>query len=134
MRVALPLAMHSCMNDTPDHFGRWILKLRRRRRLSQRKLGEAVGSSQASVSRLEAEKTTPDMLGCSRGVHWPHEVPLQLIQRFPMRDALSSMTKLRSYAFCQNPFCERNKIDCGPDGGPKGVLAVWRALLGRSLR
>lgn len=97
-----------------------IAALRRRKKLSQGELAALAGVSQATISRIE------------KGTHKPDLRLLAKIARAlgaELRDVAQDSDVLevanqpdQFYAFCPNPFCDRNKFERSKEGKP---LVYW---------
>jgi transcriptional regulator with XRE-family HTH domain len=85
-----------------------ISSLRKKHRLSQMQLAEIANVSQATVSRIESGESTPSLQFLSNvarhlGIPLRELVPEQQLRALLGQDELSQF-----YAFCPNPFCDRN--------------------------
>lgn len=86
-----------------------IATFRKRKKLSQSKLAELADVSQASISRIEKEEQQPDLklyakIAQALKVELSEIVPEELLN-----ELLGQAYQENFYAFCPNPFCDKNK-------------------------
>lgn len=97
--------------DGDEKFGSRVARLRRRRKLSQESLGERLNASQASISRLEASANPPgDIRLISQLAQALDVTVVDLLAGFEAPSGLAAAEPEAFYAFCPNPFCDRNKV------------------------
>lgn len=90
-----------------DEIGQTIIRLRKRKNLSQEELAAAAGVSQPTVSRLEKQEQVASVktlakLARALEVALSELVPPETLSSGPAEDTF--------YAFCENPLCSRNKL------------------------
>jgi len=86
-----------------------IATLRKKHNLSQTQLAEIANVSQATVSRIESGDSTPNLQFLS-SVAKHLGIPLrELVPEGQLRALLGQDELSEFYAFCPNPFCDRNR-------------------------
>ena len=104
------------MNDS-KHFGTRIARLRKRRKFSQSALAFRSGTSQATVSRVEASEQPPADTKLISQLALALDVNVtDLLAGMSVPSALLSSGQEDFYAFCANPFCDSNQTERNPDG------------------
>ena len=107
-----------------DDIGQILIKLRKHKKLSQEALATTAGVSQATISRLEKQEQTANIktlakLARALEVGLSELAPPQTLHNGEVaRDGF--------YAFCENPFCGRNKLLLTPDKTPRVQWESWQ--------
>jgi len=87
-----------------------LVAFRKRQDLSQTQLADLVGVSQATISRIETGESRPTLQLLSK-IARALETPLrEVVPREHLHELLGQDAMLTFYAFCPNPFCEKNKL------------------------
>jgi DNA-binding XRE family transcriptional regulator len=116
--------IHTCMDNQDMNFGGWLAKLRKRRRMSQGALGQAVGLSQATVSRLESEADPPDDTKLLARLAQGLGISItDLLDGFPTPSGLGADVSGEFFSFCPNPLCDANEVG----RNPTGVFVKWKS-------
>jgi transcriptional regulator with XRE-family HTH domain len=98
--------------------------LRKKKKFSQARLAELAGVSQATISRLEKEEQKPDLKLLGK-IAQALEVELSEIVPEDLLNSLLGQTHQEAfYAFCPNPFCERNETGLNKDGT---AFVMWKS-------
>ena len=106
-------------------FGPRLAALRKNCDLSQSSLAEAVGVSQATISRLEASPETPsDIRLLSRVATALDTTILEVLEGCDLPESLIMGATGAFYAFCPNPICGSNEHGRSRDGG---FFIRWRS-------
>ncbi len=100
-----------------------ITAIRKKQKFSQSKLAELAGVSQASISRIEKEEQQPDLKTFAK-IAQALEVELsEIVSEELLNDLLGQTNQEYFYAFCPNPFCDKNETGLQKDG--KTPLVFW---------
>jgi transcriptional regulator with XRE-family HTH domain len=96
-----------------DEIGQILVKLRKGKQLSQEELAAASGVSQATISRLEKQEQTASIKTLAK---LARALEVGLLELAP-RETLDNgeVADDTFSAFCDNPFCSRNKLLLAPD-------------------
>lgn len=98
------------------HFGSRVSAFRKDRELSQGELAKEIGVSQSTISRLESGQQPPEDARMLSRLARALELPLsELLEGTEVPAHLSTELTSRFWAFCPNPFCNRNRIRGNPD-------------------
>ncbi len=106
-------------------FGEYVAQIRKDSGVSQEALGDEVGVSQATISRLERSADVPDdarlIAKLSRALDMPVR---EFMADFDLPRGLGSYQVDGFYAFCPNPACGTNKVTRAPNGS---LTLHWRS-------
>lgn len=92
-----------------------IIKARKRQKLSQADLAALIGVSQASISRIEKSEQHPDFKLYAK-IAKALKVDLKDIAPEEMLEQLQRQSPFENfYAFCPNPFCDKNEFGWNKD-------------------
>lgn len=107
-----------------DHPGIAIARLRKRKKLSQEELATVADVSQATISRLEKQEQSASVQTLAK-IARALEVPLS---ELTPTEALNHSTfdDDTFYAFCDNPFCQQNKLT-SKNGEPYVTWGSWQS-------
>lgn len=99
-----------------------ITSIRKRQKLSQSKLALLADVSQASISRIEKEEQQPELklfakIAKALNVELSEIVPEELLN-----ELLGQTYQEQFYAFCPNPFCDKNGTGLNKSTGKPFVL------------
>lgn len=109
-----------------DEIGLKIARLRKQKKLSQEQLASAARVSQATVSRLEKQEQEASIktlakLASALSVSLSELASPEALRSGDFPDATF-------YAFCENPFCARNKFKL-VNGEPTVYWESWQSYL-----
>jgi transcriptional regulator with XRE-family HTH domain len=102
-----------------------IARLRKKQKLSQAQLATLAGVSQASISRIEKDEQQPDLrlyakIAKALKIDLSEIVPSGLLDQLLGQDYNESF-----YAFCPNPFCNKNSFYINKQDGKPYV--TWNS-------
>ena len=112
-----------------DDIGPKIARLRKQKSMSQEQLATAAGISQATVSRLEKQEQEASIktlakLARALSVGLSELAPPEALRPGDLSDDAF-------YAFCENPFCARNKLKLA-DKRPTVYWESWQSYRGEN--
>lgn len=108
-----------------NSFGAYIASLRKESSLSQEALGDEIGVSQATISRLERSHEVPDDPRLIAKLGRAFDLGVRdFLADFEVPPGLTFHPGDMFYAFCPNPMCHTNQLKRGSDGSP-GIS--WRS-------
>lgn len=106
-------------------FGESISALRKREEMSQDDLAQAIGHSQATVSRLEdLEKSPSDLKLLSKLARALSEPLADLLPQSFADEIFPANREDTFFAFCPNPFCSGNSTGRKENGN---VYSSWKS-------
>ena len=99
--------------------------LRKAAELSQEGLAERLGMSQSSVSRIESNSSPPSDPRLLSRLARVFELPVsELLEEAEVPDGLTTELMGEFWAFCPNPFCDRNERSRSGAGDP---VVQWKS-------
>src|SRR4051812_29596067 len=101
-----------------DSFGPRLAELRKQAGLSQAELASVVGVSQATISRLESSNGYPKDMRLLSKISKALGEPLSVLLPEDVLKEFSHHLGDSFFAFCPNPFCDRNTHGIDRNGQP----------------